>query len=319
MNQDMPFDQFPSAGPSFAGDHLVPRQPRRRFRRLASHSSRAAYPSNEHRKRLAPSFANDHLDDMVPRRWARPMPRPVRSAWPACQRAQIRSDSPEDYYRLGPAAPWPATDSLRTFRSNTPIPGGPYKEGKERLSKCPRMRRSEGRRDGSREGRTSQVLQTRLGQEQRLDAHRHGLLPIPSRSQGNWAKRQKNGDAHLCRATRCQRKSRPYFSKTLQYTTLPKSGPGRVRNCTLFLLSDISVTATPLNPAAKAKKSRPRPTVKLKAPGQTTAEDPPVFPAGSSPLYTIRRPGLFRCRYAGKPSGGVCFISRGLGFDCATS
>ncbi|MBI3822850.1 MAG: PSD1 domain-containing protein, partial [Planctomycetes bacterium] len=242
MNDDMPFDQFLRW--QIAGDQLVPGD----LNAIAATGFLVAgsYPGQTTSKTLA-LIRYDHLDDMVSTLGTSMLGLSLGCA--RCHEHKYDPIPQEDYYRL--VAALGRTDSAN-LKVNT-NPGG-YKKAKDAfdLAHAPLLKA----RDNFEKNELPKLLQTFWNANK--DKSAGGWLTlVPIATQG--AVPDGKGPATIrFTAQTAQRKI-----KALRFEAGDKTGD--------FILSEINVTATPMNAALKAK-IKPI-NVKLKA-GQASASDP---------------------------------------------
>ncbi len=295
LNQDMPFDQFVRW--QVAGDQLVPGD----LNAIAATGFLVAgsYPGQTTSKTLA-LIRYDHLDDMVST-----LSTSMLGLSLGCARCHEHKYDPipqEDYYRM--VAALGRTDSASLKVNTDPVN---FKKAKDafdlahvRLVKA---------RDEFEKGELPKYLQSFwVANKDKAVPAWLTLVPVEAKGMG---KGQKN-ETHTIVAHTMQKKIKSLRLEALADKSLPKSGPGQSPDGS-FVLSEISVTASPLSAAMKAKfKSVP---VKLKA-GQASAQDP-KFPL-SAAIDNNPKTGWSVGNLVGKNQAATFDFEGDIGFDGGT-
>ncbi len=304
LNQDMAFDQFIRW--QIAGDHLVPGD----LQAIAATGFLVAgsYPGQTTAKTLA-LIRYDHLDDMVSTLGTSMLGLSLGCA--RCHEHKYDPIPQEDYYRL--LANLGRTDSANVKVNTDPAT---YRAAKAAFDQAhaPLVKA----RDDFEKMELPQRMQTwwQAHQEQPtttwlyLDAiEAKGKNPLqkqPDASLLATGTPAKN-ESYTIVAHTMQRKIKALRIEALADPSLPKMGPGRGPNGE-FVLSEISLTAAPLNPNLKAKAG----PVKLRA-VKATAEDPTFTLAGT--LDTDKKTGWSVGNQAGKDHAALYEIDGDVGFE----
>jgi hypothetical protein len=295
FNQDMPFDQFLRW--QIAGDQLVPGD----LQAIAATGFLVAgsYPGQTTSKTLA-LIRYDHLDDMVSTLGTSMLGLSLGCA--RCHEHKYDPIPQEDYYRL--VAALGRTDSA-TLKVNTDPAG--YKKAKEAydLAHAPLLKA----RDEFEKGHLPKILDDFWDFNKDWTPPPWLLLdPVEAKGMG---KGQKN-ETHTYVTHTMQKKIKALRLEAFADKSLPKSGPGESPDGTFFL-SEITVVATPLNPAIKAKVKPVN--VKLKA-VHATAEDP-KFPLAAA-VDNDPKTGWTAAGITGKDQVAALSFEGDIGFEGGT-
>lgn len=294
MNDDMPFDEFIRW--QIAGDHLVP----------GDQSAIAAtgflvagsYPGQTTSKTLA-LIRYDHLDDMISTLGTSMLGLSLGCA--RCHEHKYDPIPQEDYYRL--IAALGRTDSA-TVKVNTDPAG--YKKAKASFdaAHAPLLKA----RDDFEKDQLPKLLQTFWTARDKAAPTWLVLDTVDAKGMG---KRQKN-ETHTFVAHTMQKKIKALRLEALADKSLPQLGPGEGPDG-VFVLSEISVAAAPLNVALKAKTKALN--VKLKA-GQATAQDA-KFPLAAA-IDNNPKTGWSVGAITGKDQAATLGFEGDIGFDGGT-
>jgi hypothetical protein len=293
LNSDMPFDQFIRW--QLAGDHLVPGD----YQAIAATGFLVAgsYPGQTTAKTLA-LIRYDHLDDMIST-----LGTSVLGLSLGCARCHEHKYDPipqEDYYRL--IAALGRTDSAN-LKVNLDPAGYQKLKAAFDAAHAPFLKA----RDDFEKNALAKFVQAFWTANQQHAAPTWLVLdPVEAKGMG---KRQKN-ETHTYIAQTVQKKIRSLRLEALADGSLPKSGPGEGSDGS-FVLSEINVTAAPVDAALKAKTKAIN--VKLKA-GRATADDA-KFPLAAA---VDNNPKTGWSAAAGKDQAATFDFEGDIGFDGGT-
>ncbi len=310
MNQDMPFDQFVRW--QVAGDQLVPGD----LNAISATGFLVAgsYPGQTTSKTLA-LIRYDHLDDMVSTLGTAMLGLSLGCA--RCHEHKYDPIPQEDYYRL--IAALGRTDSanlkvnieaeaFKKAKAAFDLAHAPLVKARDEFEKAVLPKYLQGVWDANKDKPAPPWLTLAAVEAKSkagvLSASADGVIAATGKSQKN--------EVYTIVAHTLQKKVKALRLEALSDNALPKSGPGQ-GPAGEFVLGEITIVATPLNAATKAK-IKPI-TVKLKA-GQASAQDP-KFPLAAA-IDGNPKTGWSVGNSTGKNHSATFDFEGDIGFDGGT-
>ncbi len=307
LNRDMPFDEFVRL--QLAGDLLKPGD----LESTAATGFLVAGPfPGQTTAKTIQLIRYDHLDDMIATVGSSMLGLSLGCA--RCHEHKYDPIPQEDYYRL--IANLGRTDSLDA-KLNTDPEG--FKKAKVDYDQAhaPLLKK----RDEFEQAELSRRMQTWLDANKDMATSSWHVLdavdaksksPIVKQADGSLlatGKAEKNDTTTIVAHT-LQRNIKALRIDALADKSLPKNGPGR-SPLGVFVLTELTVTATPLDPAVKAKPIK----VTLKA-AASSVEDA-KYPLASA-IDGDRTTGWSIGKEIGKDAAAVFEIDGNLGFEGGT-